>query len=517
MSGDLLTFGFALVKKESQVDANETRGKAMAGKLTKQEKSWILYDVGNSAFVLLATALIPVYFKTLAEPGSSVVVAWGYAETVASLLLALLMPVLGSLADLKGNKKKFFIGTVGTGAIALAALGIPSAALAFLVIYVVASIMLNGSMVFYDAFLVDATTDERYDEVSSQGYAWGYIGSCVPFILCLIVVLAGPSVGIPMDIGMKIAFLITAVWWVAFSVPLIRDVHQTHYKERAPRLIRDTFAGLFRTLKRIWKDRRLRYFMLAFFCYIDGVHTIIKMSTSYGTDLGIDATQLVLALLVTQFVAFPSAIAYGRLSTRFGTKRMLLVAIGAYFCITLFAAFFLREAAEFWMLAICVGLFQGGIQALSRSEFGKLIPKEHANEYYGFFDIFGKYAASWARSWSASSPSCRATRRWACCPSPCCSCWASCCCGGCLKSRGRARGARVLRPPRRGRLVSGWGSAGAADRIHGAAALREQTGHQHECSYDDGCADGFAGDAQRFAHGDLLVSCVHGFNYTVSA
>ena len=127
MSGDLLTFGFALVKKESQVDANETRGKAMAGKLTKQEKSWILYDVGNSAFVLLATALIPVYFKTLAEPGSSVVVAWGYAETVASLLLALLMPVLGSLADLKGNKKKFFIGTVGTGAIALAALGIPSA------------------------------------------------------------------------------------------------------------------------------------------------------------------------------------------------------------------------------------------------------------------------------------------------------------------------------------------------------------------------------------------------------
>ncbi len=207
------------------------------------------------------------------------------------------------------------------------------------------------------------------------------------------VVLLGPSVGIPMDIGMKIAFLITAVWWVAFSIPLIRDVHQTHYKERATHLLRDTFSGLWRTLKRIWKDRRLRLFMLAFFCYIDGVHTIIKMSTSYGTDLGIDATQLVLALLVTQFVAFPSAIAYGRLSTKFGTKRMLLVAIGAYFCITLFAAFFLREAVEFWILAICVGLFQGGIQALSRSEFGKLIPKEHANEYYGFFDIFGKYAA----------------------------------------------------------------------------------------------------------------------------
>ncbi|MEA5020950.1 MAG: MFS transporter [Gordonibacter sp.] len=363
------------------------------GRITKQERSWIMYDVGNSAFVLLATALIPIYFKTLAEPGSSVVVAWGYAETIASLLLALAMPILGSLADLKGNKKKFFIGTVGTGAIALAALGIPETALVFLVVYVIASVMLNGSMVFYDAFLVDATTDARYDEVSSQGYAWGYVGSCVPFVACLAIVLAGPSIGIPMDTGMKIAFFITAVWWVVFSIPLIRNVHQTHYKERAANLLHATFSGLWCTVKRMFKDRKLRLFMLAFFCYIDGVHTIIKMSTSYGTDLGIDATQLVLALLVTQFVAFPSAIAYGRLSTKFGTKRMLLVAIAAYFCITLFAAFFLREAFEFWILAICVGLFQGGIQALSRSEFGKLIPKEHANEYFGFFDIFGKYAA----------------------------------------------------------------------------------------------------------------------------
>ena len=362
-------------------------------KMTKQERSWVMYDVGNSAFVMLSTALIPVYFGTLAEEGSSVVVAWGYAETVASLILALLMPFLGSLADLQGNKKKFLVGTIGTGAVACAALGIPQTALPFLIIYVVSSVMLNGSMVFYDAFLVDATTEERYDMVSSSGYAWGYIGSCVPFIACLAVVLGGPSVGIGMGVGMKIAFLITAAWWVAFSVPLVRNVHQTHFKERTARLFKDTLAGLVRTLGNIVRDRRLRLFMLAFFFYIDGVHTIIKMSTSYGTDLGIDATQLVLALLVTQFVAFPSAIAYGRLSSKVGTKRMLLVAVFAYLCITLFAAFFLRTAVEFWILAICVGLFQGGIQALSRSEFGKLIPKDNANEYYGFFDIFGKYAA----------------------------------------------------------------------------------------------------------------------------
>ncbi len=162
-----------------------------SSKMTKQERSWVLYDVGNSAFVLLSAALIPVYFKALADPGSSVVVAWGYAETVASLILALLMPVLGSLADVHGNKKKFFVGCVGTGVVACAALGIPSHALAFLVVYVIAAVALNGSMVFYDAFLVDATDESRYDEVSSQGYAWGYVGSCVPFILCLVVVLGG--------------------------------------------------------------------------------------------------------------------------------------------------------------------------------------------------------------------------------------------------------------------------------------------------------------------------------------
>ena len=360
--------------------------------LSKRERSWVLYDVGNSAYVMLAATLIPIYFSAIAEPGSSAVVAWGYATTVASLALALLMPFLGSLADLKGNKKKFLAGTIGTGAVSLAVMGVPGNAMVFLAIYVFSSVMLNASLVFYDAFLVDATEQERYDEVSSQGYAWGYIGSCIPFIVCLVIVLFGSSFGIGQLDGIRISFVITAAWWLVFSVPVLRDVHQTHFKAREEHLFRHTLKGLVGTCKKIARDKRLLMFMLAFFFYIDGVHTIITMSTSYGTDLGIDSTQLVLALLVTQFVAFPSAIAYGRLAGRFGTKRMLLIAVFAYFCITLFAAFFLRSAAEFWVLAVCVGLFQGGIQALSRSEFGKLIPKENANEYYGFFDIFGKYA-----------------------------------------------------------------------------------------------------------------------------
>ena len=360
--------------------------------LSKRERSWVLYDVGNSAYVMLAATLIPIYFSAIAEPGSSAVVAWGYATTLASLALALLMPFLGSLADLKGNKKKFLAGTIGTGAVSLAVMGVPGNAMVFLAIYVFSSVMLNASLVFYDAFLVDATEQERYDEVSSQGYAWGYIGSCIPFIACLVIVLFGSSFGIGQLDGIRISFVITAAWWLVFSVPVLRDVHQTHFKAREAHLFRHTLKGLAGTCKKIARDKRLLMYMLAFFFYIDGVHTIITMSTSYGTDLGIDSTQLVLALLVTQFVAFPSAIAYGRLAGRFGTKRMLLIAVFAYFCITLFAAFFLRSAAEFWVLAVCVGLFQGGIQALSRSEFGKLIPKENANEYYGFFDIFGKYA-----------------------------------------------------------------------------------------------------------------------------
>ena len=364
--------------------------------MTKQEKSWVLYDVGNSAFVLLSSALIPVYFKSIAEPGSSVVVAWGYAETVASLILALLMPILGSLADYKGNKKKFFMATVIIGVICCALLGFPSQALPFLILYVVAAVMLNGSMVFYDAFLVDAAeSDDRLDMVSSHGYAWGYIGSCLPFIASLVIVLFGSNFGIDMSTGMKIAFLITAVWWFVFSLPLMRNVHQVNYKEDGGTGIKlgGVMRGLITTLKSIAKDKRLLFFVIAYFFYIDGVHTIIKMSTSYGTDLGIDATQLVFALLMTQFVAFPSAIAYGKLAGKFGTRKMLCIAVFAYLCITLFAAFLLRSALEFWILAFAVGLFQGGVQALSRSEFGKLIPKEHANEYYGFFDIFGKYAA----------------------------------------------------------------------------------------------------------------------------
>jgi UMF1 family MFS transporter len=364
----------------------------MAGqKLSKAEKSWIVYDVGNSALVLLATSVIPIYFNSLAD--GPALVAWSYAETVASLVIALLMPVLGSIADMQGMKKKFIRATVAAGAVATVAMGFFTDPSAFLFVYVISSIMLNTSIVFYDALLVDCTTDERMDNVSSQGYAWGYIGSCVPFIACLLIVLNADKLGFGMQAAMKIAFFITAAWWVAFTVPMMKNVEQTHYKPREEHAVSNAVRGIGTTLKKIWRDKTLRTYMLAYFFYIDGVHTIIKLATSYGSDLGIEGTQLVLALLVTQFVAFPSAIIYGKLGGKVGTRKMILVGILGYTCITCYAAFLLRTAVDFWILAIAVGLFQGGIQALSRSEFGKLCPKEHANEYFGFFDIFGKYAA----------------------------------------------------------------------------------------------------------------------------
>lgn len=377
----------------------EPRGVRM--KYTKQERNWVMYDVGNSALVLFNTSVVPIYFDAIntAANSAELVTAWANAQTIASLVVALLMPILGSLADFAGNKIKFFLGFFFTGLVLCFAQAIPMGAMPFLVVYVICTIGLNSSMTFYDAMLPDITTDERMDTVSSSGYAWGYIGSCVPFIVCIALILGGPAaLNLDMLLCVRVSFIITGIWWLAFTLPLVRTYKQRYSKELAPgetfgSEVMRTFRGLGVTMRRIAQDKAILIYMIAFFFYIDGVHTVISMATTYGTSLGIDSTQLILALLVTQFVAFPSAIAYGKLSGKYGTLHMIIIAVVAYVAIVLFAAFFLKTAVEFWILAVAVGLFQGGIQALSRSYFGKLIPKERSNEYYGFFDIFGRYAS----------------------------------------------------------------------------------------------------------------------------
>lgn len=364
--------------------------------LTKQERSWILYDVGNSAFTLLISTIMPIYFNALAQGAglSSVtyLAYWGYAASIATLLVAVSGPILGTVSDGRGRKKPIFLVTILVGAVGCLCLGLARQWLAFLTIFVVAKIGYSLSLILYDSMLTDVTDEDRMDNVSSQGYAWGYIGSCIPFLLCLGLVLGSGFLGISMTLAMTLSFVIVAVWWVVSSLPLLRIYRQRHYVQVRTTSVGATFSQLGQSLREISRDKTIFLFLIAFFFYIDGVYTIIDMATAYGSALGLDTTGLLLALLVTQIVAFPSAICMGRLARKFSSVSLISVCILAYFGIAVFA-FFLSNLLQFWMLAVLVGMFQGGIQALSRSHFAKLIPAAKSGEYFGLLDICGKGAS----------------------------------------------------------------------------------------------------------------------------
>ena len=295
--------------------------------LTREERNWVLYDVGNSAFVLLVSTIMPIYFNYLAENAgiSSVnyLAYWGYATSAATIIVALLGPVFGTLADTKGLKKPIFTATMLIGGIGCLALGFARQWLIFILIYIIAKTGFSESLIFYDSMLGDVTTEDRVDNVSSQGYAWGYIGSCVPFIVCLGVVLGAAWIGINTETAMMISFAIVAVWWIGATIPLLRSYKQKYYVERQPKAFRNSFKRLGVTLKNVRNEKRIFLFLLAFFLYIDGVYTIIDMATAYGTALGLDTAGLLLALLVTQLVAFPFAILLGRLSKRYDKERLI--------------------------------------------------------------------------------------------------------------------------------------------------------------------------------------------------
>lgn len=365
-------------------------------KLTKLERNWIFYDVGNSAFTLLITTIMPIYFNSLAENAglSSVeyLAYWGYAASIVTLIVAVMGPTFGTLADTRGYKKPIFILFLAIGLIGCVALGFSSDWLIFLVIFIIAKTGYSASLIFYDSMLSDVTTHSRMDMVSSSGYAWGYIGSCAPFILSLVLVLGGGAVGISVTLGMKLAFCITAAWWLIFTLPLLKSYEQKHFVEKHSHAIRESFVRLGRTFKNVKAEKKVFFFLLAFFFYIDGVYTIIDMATAYGTALGLDSTGLLLALLVTQIVAFPFAILFGRLAGRYATAKLITICIIAYFGIAVFAVF-LTHQWQFWVLAVLVGMFQGGIQALSRSYFTRIIPPKQSGEYFGLMDICGKGAS----------------------------------------------------------------------------------------------------------------------------
>ena len=365
-------------------------------KLTKLEKCWILYDVGNSAFIMLVSTIIPIYFNFLAgNAGISEVdylAYWGYAASVATVMVAIIGPILGTLADTRNFKKPLFTISMMVGVLGCAALSFPKSWVLFLAVFVIAKVGYNASLIFYDSMLVDITTEEKMDSVSSHGYAWGYIGSCIPFVISLVFVLMYDKIGISMTTAMMLAFFLNALWWLVVTIPLLKNYHQTNYVELPDHPIKNSFKRLAVTLRDIKKHKNIFLYLLSFFFFIDGVYTIIEMATAYGSALGLDSQGLLLALLVTQLVAFPCALIFSVLSKKFDTDFLIKICIAAYTGIALFAIQ-LDKQWEFWLLAVLVGMFQGAIQALSRSYFAKIIPAEKSGEYFGIYDICGKGAS----------------------------------------------------------------------------------------------------------------------------
>lgn len=350
-------------------------------KLSSLEKKWILYDVGNSAFILLVTTIMPIYFNHLCSVAGlsedQYLSTWSYAASLATICVALAGPIMGAVSDFKGNKKKVFLFNALLGSLLLFCFWIPKHWVTFIVLFVLAKVLYSVSLVIYDSMLVDVTTPEQMDEVSSQGYAWGYIGSVIPFIISLLFVLFYEQIGLTFGAAMIICFGINALWWAGCTLPLARSYKQKHYVPAEKHVVRHTFARLGNTFKNIRKNRKCFLFLLSFFFYIDGVYTIMEMATAYGTSLGLSQNGLLLALLLTQIVAFPAALTFGALSKKYPTEKLIKVAIIAYFFIAIYALF-LSNLVQFWILAVAVGLFQGGIQALSRSylpgSFRRMLP-----------------------------------------------------------------------------------------------------------------------------------------------
>ena len=364
-------------------------------KLTALEKGWILYDVGNSAFILMVSTLIPIFFNALADSAGVhedlYLSYWGYAGSIATVLVAIIGPVCGAIAD-RNNKRIIFLISMLVGVLACGMLGAMSGWLTFLAMFILARVGYSASIVFYDSMLPEITAGDRMDKVSSLGYAYGYIGSVIPFVVCLVLVLMHGSFGISQSTAMTIAFIITSLWWAGCSLQLLKDYTQTAFQEPTKSPIKDAFRQLWNTMKAAKQEKHIFLYLLSFFFFIDGVYTIIDMATAYGTALGLDTTGLLLALLLTQIVAFPCSIIFGRLSSKYDSGLLIKVCIAAYTGITVFGIFLVSQW-QFWILAILVGMFQGGIQALSRSYLGKIIPPERSGEFYGLMDIFGKGAS----------------------------------------------------------------------------------------------------------------------------
>ena len=370
--------------------------------LTPQEFSWVLYDVGNSAFTMLGCSLIPIWFKTLAIgegpgkiSGDNATAYWALATSIVTVIVALIGPFCGAIADHKDTKKIFFTTAVAGGVIGCIINGFAMNWLLFLVIYILAKISYQISLTFYDSMLNDVTTDDRSDAVSAYGYAWGYIGSCIPFTVALIAYVLGPDmVGMISDgLSRFIGFAVTAVWWWLVTVPLLTHYKQINYSSDQKGAVARAFKQIFNSFKKIaTEDKKVLYFLIAFFLYIDGVGTIIDNCINIGTDLGLNTVGQVVFLLLTQVVAWLGSLVFAKLSEKKDTVFLIQVCILGYTAVCLYALT-LTKLWQFAVMAFGVGCFQGSIQSLSRSYYSRIIPDENSGEYFGIYDIFSKGAS----------------------------------------------------------------------------------------------------------------------------
>ena len=373
---------------------------------TKQEISWMMYDWANSAHSVIVVTLLPIFFDSVAANTADSVSSlstWGYATSIAMAIVAIAAPFLGVFGDIRGMRKKLFTFFLLLGVVAVAGLSFTplmdftsstsaagQVAGLILVLYILSTIGFDASAIYYDAFLTDVTTPDRMDRVSTLGYGLGYIGgSTIPLVIFLVMNL----IGIPMLTCLAVIFAVTALWWFGFSLPLLRNCQQRSGKPYEKGDVGRNIRGVGATAREIIANKTMFVYSLAYFFYIDGVHTVISMATTYGTNLGLDSTGMLLALLLVQVLGLPFCLLYIKLSAKFGARVMVGVGVCVYMFICVFA-FFMRELWQFWLLAVLCATSQGGIQALSRSMFGKLLPdKDRSGEFFGFFDIFGKFSS----------------------------------------------------------------------------------------------------------------------------
>ena len=361
--------------------------------------SWALYDWANSVFATTVMAgFFPIFFKEYWSAGSDAVTSTaqlGFANSIASVFILIAAPILGAIADGGGARKKYLGVFTALGVIMSAGLWFVAQgdwAMAALV-FVLATIGFSGGIVFYDALIVAVSPPDRYHEVSSFGFSLGYIGGGILFALNVAMTLSPATFGLPGAAeAVRLSFVTVAVWWLVFSIPLFRNVPEPARTGDAGSAVTTGLRSLAKTLREHRTHRMAAVFLVAYFFYIDGVHTIIRMAVDYGLSLGFPAESLIIALLITQFVGFPAALAFGLVARRVGPKPTLYFGVVVYVAVTVYA-YFMTSVIEFYVLAVVVGLVQGGVQAISRSLYARFVPPSQSGEFFGFFNMLGRFAA----------------------------------------------------------------------------------------------------------------------------